>query len=509
MRGLWLKPALLGVDSAAMLPVEGELGALIAHVSEDADPALGFSRSAGVLAACSLAATTLEPAAGSAPLPADADPRVLPEPHSWAAALSMAFDRDGFQQSHDLRVKFEACMRLRLLDATLPHALLPRALDAGQRNAALRPAVLPVLGSRGQWLADQNPDWAYASASGGPSAGAGSSGTWLDGQHHERLAWFRELRANDAGKARDLLRAGLGELPAKERLDFVNALEAGLHDDDTTLLEPLLKDRSRDVRFAAARLLARLPQSGHARQLIGWIAPLVVPKKGLLTKGWQIEPPADADPAWAAAAIETKRPQYETLGERAWWLYQLVRQVPLDWWTSHTGMGPDELVAWAGKTDWKAALWRGWRERVGPEEPDWIEALLRLRDREFHNDRAQLLGMLPVAQREKHWPGDVGELCAEGVIGDVIASHALGDMLSATYSAGLFPSLLECFASDRLRQDYVLRAYVLDLAAIVHPDVLRNAPAIARPADETPAMAECATEFERIIRIRAALHTQP
>ncbi len=506
MKALWLKPALLGVDDATALPVEGAIGELIERVADGPDPALGFSRSAAVLAACSLAATALKPASDPSPSPADADPGTLPSSHPWIPALKRAFDQDGFQQSHDARVKFEACVQLHRRNSTLPHALLPRALAAGQRNAALRPAVLPVLGNRGRWLAQQNPDWEYAT-SGSQQIGVTTTTAWQDGQHHERIAYFRQLRASDAAAARDLLQGGLGELPAKERLDFVSALSVGLHADDMPLLEPLLKDRSRDVRFAAASLLATLPESGHARQLIAWISPLVVQKKGLLTRSWQLEPPAGADPAWTGGAIETKRPQHDALGERAWWLYQLVRQVPLDWWGSHTGMAPGELIAWAGKTDWKAALSRGWRERVGPEDPHWIEALLNVRDREFHADAAQLLAMLPVAQREKHWPGTVDELQDAGVIGDVIASHALGETLSARYSAALFPSLLACFSRDRLRQDYGLRSVVLDFAAILHPEVLRDLRPLARPADETPAMAECATEFERILRIRAALHS--
>lgn len=508
MKELWLKPALLGVDGAVMLPAEGEFGDLISRVTDGPDPALAFSRSAGVLAACSLSAIELKPVVELAPAPAVFDTGTIPASHAWTSALWLAFEQDGFQQSHDARVKFEACMQLHRQGWTLPHALLPRALAAGQRNVALREAVLPVLGNRGRWLAEQNPDWKYAAVGSGEPDRA-SSATWLEGQHHQRLAYFRQLRATDAVQGRNLLQGSLGEFPAKERLDFVNALDVGLHADDETVLEPILKDRSRDVRFAAASLLARLPESRHAGLLVEWIAPLVVQKRGLLTKIWQVEPPVSADPAWAGAAIETTRPQHETLGDRAWWLYQLVRQLPLDWWVRHTGMVPGELIAWAGKTDWKAALWRGWRERVGPGEPHWIEAMLKLRDREFRVDSAQLLAMLPVAQRERHWPQTVGELCKEGVIGDVIASHALGETLSARYSVALFPSLLECFASDRLRQDYGLRVWLLDLAAIVHPDVLRNARPPARPFDETPSMAECAVEFERIIRIRAALHAQP
>lgn len=505
MKSLWLKPALLGVNAAISLPGEGSFGAILAQVTHDVDPALGFSRSAGVLAACSLASLTLAPVK-AVPPPAPADSAVLPNTHPWTTALAMALGRDTYQHTYNLRVTFESLLQLGRAQAKLAHALLPAALNAGLRHVALRPAVLPVLGGRGQWLAAQNPDWKYACGS-PPAVDDASSNIWLEGQHHQRLAWFAELRAHDAAQARDLLQAGLAELPAKERLDLVKTLDIGLHADDTALLTPLLKDRSREVRLAAARLLARLPQSAHAQQLQQWIAALLTQKKGMFSRSWQIEPPASLDPSWAAAAIETQRPKDEALGERAWWLYQLVRQVPLDWWTASMAMDPDALIAWSGKTPWAAALQRGWRERVGPESPDWIQAMLKLSDREFRLDRAQLLAMLPVAQRERYWPDTVAELAKEGVIGDVLGAHGLGQTLSESYSGALFRSLRECFANDGL-QDYGLRSSVLDLVAILHPAVLRDAPALMRPADETPAMAECALEFERLVRLRAALHLQ-
>jgi hypothetical protein len=304
-----------------------------------------------------------------------------------------------------------------------------------------------------------------------------------------------------------LLQASLDELAAKERAEFIAALAVNLGPEDEPLLDPLLKDRSREVRAHAAALLAELPASAHACRLTGWIEPLVTPKRGLLNKGWECDAPQAADPAWSGAAIEAKRPQHEQLGERAWWLYQLVRQVPLSWWTARTGMTPAQLIAWATKTDWKDALLRGWRERVGGGEPDWIDALLSLRERDMRLHAATLLALLPAAQRERYWPRTVAELDKANLLGDVVGACALGETLSLDYSRDLFASLHACVAEDRLRHDYGLRAHLPELAALLHPGALRGARAVPRRGDETPAMADCAQEFERIVHARTALHS--
>jgi hypothetical protein len=506
---LWLKPALIGVEQAPSFDLDGEIGDLLGNVAADADPALAFGRCAGVLAACGLAAVRLPETPVELPAPAAPDANVLPATHSWTAALAAVFAAAPLQQNYDTRLRHEACLRLAAAGRVLPALLLPRALEAGQRNQALRPALLPVLGHRGRWLAAQNPDWKFAIGAGDAAEGDHDTRLWQEGNHLERLAWFARLRARDAAAARQRLQAGLGEMAAKERLDFVAGLQTGLQPDDAPLLEPLLKDRSRDVRHAAARLLACLPQSAHAQRLREWTAPLLTQKRGLLGKSWQIDAPASADPAWASAAIEAARPQHEALGERAWWLYQLARQLPLDWWNEHTGMSAKELVAWSDKTDWAAALQRGWCERVGADQPDWIEALLTLRTREARAEADRLLALLPVAQREGHWPDRIDALWKDGTVSQVMAACGLGETLSLTYSKTLLASLLACFEDDRLRHDYGLRGCLLELAAMLHPDAIGGVRSVARRADETPAMAECALAFERILQVRAVLRAAP
>jgi hypothetical protein len=466
------------------------------------DPAAAYALAVGALAACRLAAVAFEAVADPLPTPALPDAHVLPDSHPWWPALATAF-ADG-----PLRLQHEACARVAAIGATLPPALLATALDAGKRSVSLRGALVPVLGHRGRWLASCNADWSYAA--GGDIEDADDPRAWEEGNAAQRTAWLARLRARDPAMARDLLGARLGELPARERFDLLRVLESNASLDDEPLLAPLLKDRSKDVRELAASLLGRMPQSAHAQRLVAWLEPLLVLKRGLLTKSWQIEAPAAADPAWNEAAIDLKRPQHEQLGERAWWLYQLVRQAPLAWWTTHTGMDPAALVAWAAKTDWAQALRDGWLERVGPGDIEWVEALLAADSTRGTVHRASsLLALLPPARREKHWPRSLEKLRKAGLLQDVLASNAPGETLSLELSRALLADLHPLLAGDAIRHDYLLREQAIDLVAVAHPDALRDFDVPPRRPDETPAMAEAVLDLERVASARRTLHRNP
>lgn len=507
MSDAWMKPALMGVERSVALPAPGELGVLLGALATADDAALAFSRSMGAVAACTLAAVQTLPTIDT-PVPAADDPHALPADHAWAPALASIFASGTPAQDVELRLRHEACTRLTEVGATLPFTVLPDALDAGARSQALRAALSAVLGARGRWLAGINPLWKFAATADALEAQAhAGQRPWQEGSHTDRLVYFRRLRSTDADAARRLLEASLDEMGARERADFVAALAIGTTPADTALLEGLMKDRSREVRRSAADLLATLPGSTHAQRLQAWLAPLVTTKRGLLGKSWDCDAPQAIDPAWASAAIESKRPQHEALGERAWWLFQLVRQAPLRWWTDHTGMNPVQVLAWSGKTDWADALHRGWLERVGAAEPDWVEAMLATKAQAMRARTVELLALLPVTQRERHWPRTIDDLRTQGLLHEVARACSLGETLSLEYSRPLFASLHDAFANDRLRHDYALRACVLELAALVHPGALRDARPLPRREDETPAMAECALDFERIVRARTIFHS--
>lgn len=499
----WIKPALIGVDDNRPAPFEPGVAGLLDECA-DADAATRYARGAAAMAVSRLAAVAVFDDASALPAPAPHDPRALADAHPLADAVLAIFNDSGE------RLREEACLRLAALGMTLPARALPHALVAGQRQSRLRGLLLPVLGERGRWLARLNPDWRYASdgeqAAAGGDAAAEDARLWQEGSFDQRLIVLRRARAADAGAARAMLQAQLGELPARERVEFVAALTIGLHADDEPLLAGLLKDRSREVRRIAASLLARLPHSEHAQRLIGWIAPLLRHERALLSKRWVLDAPAAADPAWAGAGIETARPQHDALGERAWWLYQLTRQVPLTWWSAHTGMEPAQVLAWAAKSDWRDALHRGWVERIGEGDSEWAQAMLDAPGRAFHGHHAALLALLPPAERVRHWPRGFDALYRSGHSDEVFGACAPGESLPYDYSRDLLASLHEALGSDRMRHDWGLRPVAQALAEVLHPRTLSQWRPLPRSPDETVAMSECVVAIERTVALRRLLH---
>ena len=280
----------------------------------------------------------------------------------------------------------------------LPHGLLVEALEQGRQSVALRHWLTPVLGERGRWLAALNPQWSYA---GGVQEIADPEQIWQEGSIDQRLALLHGERQTGPARARARLEASLKELSAKERAPMVMALGTGLSMDDEPLLEKLLGDRSKEVRENAARLLSRLPQSGHSQRITGWLQAMLSRN----AKGeWQIEPPEEGCKDWERDGIALQPPAY-IKGVKAWWLQQMVEQAPVDFWIDTLGMTPEQLWEWSRRSDWKTALRQGWLAALRDQhDVRWI-ALLQTMDRDARAESLlpALLNQLSQEQREALW----------------------------------------------------------------------------------------------------------
>lgn len=507
MSGPWtalLPAATVGTDRQPgpwPLPA-GDIGSLARQAAESAtEPATGLLRAAAVLASCSLAGA--QGSLWSEPLPAAAPEDARPALEAGAALDALNW----VLQDGPTRLQHEALLRVGQAARRLPARLLPQALDLGRRSVALRAPLLTVLGERGLWLAAQRADWAFAA---GASEATGSDAAWTEGTLEQRRAWFTQARQAEPAAARERLQAALAELPARERADLVTALVTGLNPDDEPLLDQLRADRSREVRQAALQLLLRLPTAAHPQRAAARLSPLLVLERGLLRKRWQIDAPAAAAADWKADQLDATRPQNDALGERAWWLYQLVRQTPLAWWRSHTGMTAAELLAWAAGTDWTEALIRGWAEVLfAAPANDWCDALLDHWPPSLREDPARVLGLLAPAARDRHLLryASGGSQPTATVLVHALNACAAGQALSAELSALLARTLSKQIGDGTLNTDYGLRGLLSDFACAAHADSLATLAALPRRADETPSCAEALLTVERIVSARRALHT--
>ncbi len=503
-----------GLGSAFGGAVGAALERLDAQGAHD-DPATRLLRQAGMVALCARAGQVGDPATQTLP---PAPPDLLPALDHVPTLAAIAWSL----QNGPLRLQHEA---LRLTGARgwrLPALAVPPALEAGRRSVMLREALQAAIGERGRWLAAREPGWQYAAGVAEQvRPDATDDRRWDEGSLDQRRAFLREERRRDPEAARHRLTAALAELPARDRADLVNVLAENLSPADTSLLEQLRRDRSREVRQTALALQLRLPASAQGERAAQRLAPLLQHERGLLRKRWAIEAPQAAADDWKADDIEAARPKHESLGERAWWLYQLVRQVPLGWWTTHTGMDAAALLAWANDTDWAAALVRGWRD-VLLAAPDvaWAQALLdHWPAKHLNDDSASVMAQLPLALRERYWLAELDALDTErgtdltrlaDLANRLVAACAPGDSLSATFSQR-YVALLRTrlhHMQGVLRAEYTLRQALPELVCAL--DLQAVAPLATQPIEtETPSALGLMQQLAPIVVARLALAAMP
>ena len=501
-----LPAAMVGTDKMAFSSpaLSGPIGALLAQLQAQAtQPALALLQTAGVLAVCERAGQHGTARAASALDTAVAAPETAPALHAQNLQISLRWAL----AEAPVRLQVELLQRLNAAGLRLPASLLPLALEAGQRSVALRPALLAVLGERGRWLAGQNRYWRYAQ---GSAADAPLETRWSDGSLAQRVALLKGERQCDPASARERLSAALPELPAKERAELAAVLTEGLSMADEALLVALCKDRGNDVRQTARALLVQLPGSAATQRAIARLQPCLekpATLKSLLGAKWKIDAPQAASDDWKADGLEAERPKNDSLGERAWWLYQLARQVPLAWWESHTGMTPAALLQWAAKTDWNTALARAWLDvlRAAPDTA-WCQAFLdHWPGKTLRETPAAVLALLPPAQREPYWmqtlqqvsaakAGGVNEV-AEQIVQACPPGHHVSQPLSLL--------LLEKLPLHLHR--HTLSTPLSELCCTLHPAVL---PALLTPPppSDTDAKDPLAQALQNQLQFIAARH---
>jgi hypothetical protein len=239
----------------------------------------------------------------------------------------------------------------------VPADTLPELLDLGRREPGLRPLILSAGGARATWLAAQNQDWSFAIAGASPDALAAA---WETGAGPARLAALQQLRVLDAERARAVLEASWVQESPGERGAFVAALAHGLSAADEPFLERALDDRRKEVRQQAAALLARLPTSALVARMVARATALLSSGKAGLLKRARIDVtlPAAADAALIRDGIDPKPPS--GVGERAWWLAQILAAVPPSTWTSAWSLEPNAILRMVEGHEWREPLIAGW-----------------------------------------------------------------------------------------------------------------------------------------------------
>jgi Family of unknown function (DUF5691) len=510
-----LPAALVGTERQAVPDVQtlgvmdqiGDVGQMCSEIAAASPlPAVRLLRWVGALSVCASAGVRTHPSEKTVMA---SEPDVLPTLSDARLFWTLA--------NGPLRLKCEVLTTMSTLGLRLPVRLLPLALEEGRRATALRAPLLEVLGERGRWLATQNSSWQFAAGVGSVAAGAvgGALGAgsddarWIEGSIEQRCAFLREEWQRNPLSARTKLTEGLADVPARERVELLTVSRDYLTSDDEPMIESILRDRGQEVRQIALGILLRLATTAHAKRAASRLEPLLKMERALIRKRWVIEAPSVVSEGWVSDAIETARPQHERLGERAWWLYQLVRQVPLTWWTQHTALSPAELLKWAHETDWAEALIRGWRDVLfAAPESSWCKALLEdWPAKILYDNPASVLALLPRADREIYWQRELQSQASSlhslsVLVGSMIAGCAQGEVISLALSKDVVTQLLGLAQAGTLQNDYNLRNSLLDLCCVLHPQSLVAMRAFPRAAEETPSVTELLHSLQQIIETR-------
>lgn len=393
--------AMLGTErqGAAPLAISGPIGDIIRQ-SQGASIERNLLLAAAALTLYRRAGSWPSPLAESPPEPCPINdlPRCPPK-----AARTLAAILEG--QHGD--VLPEWLRRARSAGLRVTEDTLPALLEAGHNHNDLADAITAVAGERGRWLASQNPEWEYAAvrAAGDPGQ---AQALWQTGSGTSRRTLLRRLRQTDPRAARELLESTLAEEGAEVRAELIGMLRTGLGADDEPFLESVLDDRSREVRQAAAELLATLPDSRLVRRMVERVRSLLALRHGRLPEEAQVlvTLPERCDPAMIRDAVDVKRRRPESTGQRAGWLLQIVSAVPPPFWSREWKMSPSDILQAAGRNDeWRNVLVHCWAQAAGNHgDREWASAILHadwaLPVLDPDTDKPRLLGVLPAAQAE-------------------------------------------------------------------------------------------------------------
>lgn len=160
----------------------------------------------------------------------------------------------------------ECCLALDRANLVVPYRQLPDILAAATARSVVRDAVLPALGSRGRWLAQRRPGWAWAAAQEDLGAPVDIEDA-LDLSPVQRKARLVVARKQDPARFRAYIAENWSGLRrVDDRKLLIAALSERLSAEDEPLLEQALDDRSTNVREEAVLLLRKLPGSALSKR---------------------------------------------------------------------------------------------------------------------------------------------------------------------------------------------------------------------------------------------------
>ncbi|MDQ5824427.1 MAG: DUF5691 domain-containing protein [Chloroflexota bacterium] len=347
------------------------------------------------------------PVRDNSPLP----PACEPEERPYVSAVSTQHFAAMMTSAYHGKVLAEWLREVARIGRVIPPENLVALMDLGANCAEIRQDVRQVVGKRGSWLAACNPKWKYAI---GVDDSQPLDTAWELGDSDSRVRLLKDLRSREPAKAIDLLKSTWGQEKADKRAAMLSALSIGLSMDDEPFLESMLDDKSKQVRAAAAGLLSSIPESRLVARVVGRLRNLLTYRKvtqrgflGLTSSSKdviEVTLPEDCDASMQRDGIEPK-PPYSGMGDRAWWLSQMLKVVPPRYWSDTWGAAPQTILEAALRDkDWRVLLLTAWLEATNKHrDATWAEALLSIENMPSGvPDASSLASQLPEKKLEAY-----------------------------------------------------------------------------------------------------------
>jgi hypothetical protein len=338
---------------------------------------------------------------------------------------------------------------------------------------------------------------------------------WDTGTPDERRAILEHVRARDAALGRTLLESTWDDEAPSQRATLLELLEIGLGRDDEAFLESALDDRRQEVRRIAASLLRRISGSAHLERLTARAEAALDWKPGKLLKRAQIivEPPSGLDAAMARDGVEKKPPS--GMGERAWWLAQILAAVPPGMWSRKWNATPEALISSAAGSDWAKVLTEGWSAAaVRHRDAAWAEALLSSgspgeNPTPIAPDAGDLLGVLPVDRQEAFITRALRDSPSADIAVSLVAAadHAWSEEFARAVVKWMRKRVAPATFGAPPKSDWQLRA-LLPLYALRIPTALVSATDDWPSGDAFEAWAKSLEHFIAIFTFRRELHEE-
>ncbi|MEW6157596.1 MAG: DUF5691 domain-containing protein [Verrucomicrobiota bacterium] len=436
-------------------------------------------------------------------------PRSPPEqrPRAGALAGSLLVRMLGGEHVHLLPEWLRLAHRS---DWLAPPETLPGLLGLGSSKPELRAPIVSVLGERGHWLAAQNAEWSWA-----VGATTLDENLWHTGDRSVRLNFLQQLRRTQPARARELLAATWKNEEPDDRAAFLLTLTEGLSADDEPWLEAALDDKRKEVRREAASLLSKLPGSAFVRRMIERLRPLLTFTPARTGSGLRLKKtkpaaievtlPDGCDKAMQRDGIDLKPRQ--GIGEKAWWLMQMLEAVPLDFWTREWNCAAVEIIQASDETEWAKELFHAWASgAIRQQNSHWAEVLfVAAIERKRFDWLLNLFTALRPEQRE-------AQLAAMLEANDKKVRDLHGSLLDACkhdWSAGFSRAALAYLKREAALPsgDWSLRNHLREFAGYLAPEILAEA-ARGWPTESADweFWSKGVDEFLAVVQFRTDLH---